>query len=305
MKHVIQLLLAAVGIGIGLVLGEAGIRKLLLRARPPYFEGKVILITGASRGIGRALAHAFAKTGAQLVLAARDQRQLLAVASECGAIRLGVQTLVVPTDISSEDDLHNLVRMTLDRFGRIDILINNAGILEGGSFHQMSPLSIKRQIDVNLVGTMLLTRLVLPHMLAQGRSQVVIMSSHAGRVSFPFFTPYTTTKYALRGFANNLRPELAGSGISVTSVYPGFVDTEMVDETQAVARRMLLPVLTAETVAQRTLEGIHLGQAEVNFGWFETFGGWVAAVAPRLIDLYWRVIAPRDFAKIAARQRSR
>lgn len=305
MKQVSRLLLIVLAAGVGAWLGQASVQRLRLRANTRYYEGKVVLITGASRGIGRVLAHALAEAGAHLVLAARDQQQLLAVASECGAIRLGVQTLVVPTDISREEDLNNLVRMTLDRFGRIDILINNAGILEGGAFHQMSLPSIKRQIDVNLVGTMLLTRLVLPHMLARKHGDVVVMSSHAGRVSFPFFTPYTTTKYALRGFANNLRPELAGSGISITAVYPGFVDTEMVEETQSVARRMLLRILPAEEVARRTLQAIQLARAEVHFGWLETFGGWVAAAAPRLIDLYWRVLAPRDFAQIAERQRSK
>ena len=288
------------------MLGVWGLSRALRRWRLDthrgYFEGKVVLITGGSRGIGRVLARAFAQRGASVALAARSVEQLEQVAAECEALNPCVETLIVPVDVTSEAELDYLVEETLARFGRIDVLVNNTGIRHGGAVAELDPDDIRRQIEVNLLAAISLTRRVLPAMLRRGRGCIVMMSSAAGRHTEPYFVPYGISKHGLTGFAEGLRRELAGSGVRVLTVSPGFTDTDMVTEIGPVYQRMGFPMIPPERVARRTLDGIVLGAVEVNLGTIETFGGYVSVLLPRLADLYWQVFAPRDFKDAARRQ---
>ncbi|HEC22598.1 MAG TPA: SDR family NAD(P)-dependent oxidoreductase [Chloroflexi bacterium] len=304
MKQRNSLLLPLAGIGLGGWALSRLIRHLRLGAAQGYFEGKVVVITGASRGIGRALAHAFAAQGANLVLAARNERQLLDVAAECEAITPSIRALVVPTDVTVEAQLENLVNTALERLGRIDILVNNAGIIQGGEFVALGRESVRKQVEVNLLAVMRLTQLALPAMLSQGEGHIVNMASAAGRHTVPYFVTYGTTKHGLIGFSEGLRRELAGTGVRVLSVNPGFTESDVVAAIRDTLRRMGFKILSPEYVARRTLEAIILQQPEVNIGLLETVGGWGSALFPRITDLFWRIVPPPDFAEKAAQQRT-
>jgi NAD(P)-dependent dehydrogenase (short-subunit alcohol dehydrogenase family) len=302
-------LLTILGAGLGAWAVTHLLRRWHLDAQPDFFRGKVVLITGASRGLGQAYAQGFAARGASLALAARSEDQLAEVAAGCRALNEealdeGVQVLVVPTDVTDEAQLEALVEAVLDRFGRIDILLNNAGIRQGGPLLEVGAESMHRQVEVNLVAPINLTLLVLPVMLRQGEGHVVNVASAAGRHAEPYFIPYGTSKHGLVGFSEGLRREMAGTGVQVTTVNPGFVDTDMVTHIGPVYRRMGFEMIPPERVVARTLDGIVLGLPEVNVGWLETLGGWASKLFPALADFYWRVLLPNDFEEAALRQRS-
>ena len=302
MSRRFPLLWAVLGVIVGVGVLVRLVRRRRLAAR---LGGKVVIITGASRGIGRALAHAFAQRGASLVLAARHRDDLEAVAAECRAIPLCGDVLTVPTDVTDEAHLEHLVTATLERFGHVDILVNNAGVRIGGAFTDLDPQSLRRQMEVNLLAAMRLTQMVLPIMLKRGEGWIVNVASQAGRHAEPYFVAYGASKHGVIGFSEGLRRELAGTGVRVLTVSPGFADTEMVTAIGPVYRRMGFPMIPPQRVARRTVEGILLGLPEVNIGWLETLGGYASVFAPRLADLYWRVFMPPDFPQAAARQRSR
>jgi short-subunit dehydrogenase len=305
MSRTSRLLLTLFAVGAGAVATRALTQQAKLRAEPDYFNGKVIVLTGASRGIGRALAHAFAEAGANLVLAARDQQQLGDVAAECGVIRPGMQTLVVPTDITDEAHLQNLVDKTLEHFGHIDVLMNNAGIIQGGAVSDIGTDSIRLQFEVNVMSAIRLTQIALSTMLPRGEGHIVFVSSMAGDLAMPYFATYSASKSALHGFADGLRRELASTGVKVTTINPSFTDTEMVEEAGKAWRRMGFMIANVEAVAEQALNGIQLGSAEVNFGLLEPVGAVVNSISPELVDLFWNVVAPKDLPQIAARQQTK
>jgi len=292
------------GAGVGAWAITYLVRRARLRARPDFYQGKVILLTGASRGIGRELALRFAGRGAHLALAARSEDQLLEVARACSALNPGGRALVVPTDVTDDSQLENLVSTTLARLGRIDILVNNAGIIQGGCYAEVGRESIRQTVEVNLLAAMRLTQLVLPHMQARGSGHIVNLSSASEAVAYPYFVAYSATKHAVKGFSDGLRRELAGTGITVLRVSPGYVKTDFVDVVGSAYRRMGLPIWPPERVARRTVDAIPTGQTEVFVGQFEAFGGKVNALFPGLVDLFWRWFLPADFSDLAARQRT-
>lgn len=305
MSRIGRALIGLVGVGISALIGNAFSREAQLRSRADYFAGKVVLITGASRGIGRALALEFAGRGAHLVLAARSADQLSAVCDECKVINPESRIQIVPTDVTNEKQLHDLVVIAMSEFKRIDVLVNNAGIMQGGAIHEMSDEAVRQHFEVNVMATIRLTQLVLPHMLERNSGHVVIMASHAGQISLPFFAAYSATKHALIGFGGSLRRELAGTRIRTTVLKPGFADTDFVSASKRAWRRMGLPIVPPEQVARRAVRSIQLGDIVVNMGIYETFGGWVNALAPVLVDLWWRVLAPRDLKQIAEGQKTK
>nr|MBN1228161.1 SDR family NAD(P)-dependent oxidoreductase [Anaerolineae bacterium] len=162
-------------------------RRQRIKQRSGYFDGKVIVITGASRGIGRELALALARRGAYLVLASRNEQALKLVARECMSANRLIRTLVVQTDVTDDEQLGNLVEKTLQEFGRIDILINNAGIRQGGALTQVDLDTTRNVIQVNLLASMHLTQLVLPAMLKRDKGVIVNLASAAGHVAEPYF----------------------------------------------------------------------------------------------------------------------
>jgi short-subunit dehydrogenase len=188
-------------------------------------DSPVLLITGASSGIGATTARLFAAQGYRLALAARRFERLQELASEVE--QSGGQALAVAADVTSLDDITNLVDSTLDRFGQIDVLFNNAGIGRMGWLETLDPLQeIDQQLKINLWGVVQTARAVLPHMMARRGGHIINMSSIAGWLGTPTYSIYAASKFGVRGFTNALRREVAIYGIHVSGIYPGGVETE-------------------------------------------------------------------------------
>ncbi len=188
------------------------------------FRGQVVIVTGASSGIGRALAIQLAGQGAKVVLAARRAERLEQAAVECRA--LGGEALVVPTDVSDESQCKALVEKTIAEFGRLDMLINNAGLAVSALFDEFPDLHLFRHtIEVNFYGAVYCTYYALPY-LKQTKGRIVAMSSMGGKAAIPYNTPYIASKYAMHGFYDALRMDLAQRGVSITVVCPWWVVSE-------------------------------------------------------------------------------
>ena len=189
---------------------------------------RVVVITGGSDGIGAEIARQLAgKEGKDvaLVLAARDQEKLDQVAGQCTA--LGAQALALRTDVSDQDQCRRLIAATIERFGRIDALINNAGRSAHALFEEVPDLGWYEELmRINLWGSVWCTQAALPHLKA-ARGRIVAVSSLAGLVGVPGRTAYSASKFAMTGFFEALRAELKGAGVSVTTAYPGVVDTRI------------------------------------------------------------------------------
>ncbi|GAX88788.1 SDR family oxidoreductase [Effusibacillus lacus] len=211
---------------------------------------KVIVITGASRGIGEDIALAFAGQHAKLVLVARNPEDLERVrgrAMEAGA----GDVLTVTTDVSKEDEVEVMVEVTLSRFGRIDILVNNAGI---GYFKPVQETSLEEwqsMFDINVTGLFLCTRGVLPAMLEQGAGHIINISSDVGRRTFAGGAAYVATKHAVQGFADCLRKEVQAKGVKVTNILPGMTDTYFAESEQGAEHKK--EWLKADDIARAVL----------------------------------------------------
>jgi short-subunit dehydrogenase len=188
-------------------------------------KNPVVIITGASSGIGAATARLLSGKGYRLSLAARRLGRLEALAGEIKST--GGQALPVATDVANLEDVRNLVQHTLDEFGAIDVLFNNAGIGRINWLERLDQVEdIEFQIQVNLTGAIQMTRQVLPHMIERRSGHIINMSSVAGLIPVPAYSVYAATKYGLRGFTEALRRELWPAGIQVSGIYPSGVKTE-------------------------------------------------------------------------------
>jgi len=186
--------------------------------------GKVVVITGASSGLGEAAARALSAEGAKLVLGARRQDRLEALAEA-----LGGEVLVKATDVSERAQVEALVKAAVDRFGRVDAIINNAGLMPLSPLDRLRVEDWDRMIDINIKGVLYGIAAVLPHMKAQGSGQIINVSSVAGHKVRPGSAVYSATKHAVRVISEGLRMEVTGSNIRVTIVSPGAVNTELAD----------------------------------------------------------------------------
>ncbi len=188
------------------------------------FREKVVWITGASSGIGEALAYAFSREGAHLVLSARRKERLEQVRDHCtGAGKI----LILPFDITQTECHSTMVGAVIEHFGQVDILVNNAGISQR-SLASETLLEVDRRImEVNYFGVISLTKAVLPYMRERGSGHIVVISSLLGKFSIPLRSAYCASKHALHGFFDALRAEVYDQGIRVTIICPGWVRTEV------------------------------------------------------------------------------
>ncbi len=188
---------------------------------------KVVLITGSSRGIGRAIALRFAREGLQTVLVARDTEKLSTVAASVR--KMGApDPLVFPLDLRSEQQLEGLVQRVMEQYGRIDVLVNNAGVMFLKPLGELSLEEFDQMIQVNLRAVFYLTKLVLPQMIKRGEGgNIINIASLAGKNGFKTGTGYCASKWALRGFASSLLQEVREHNIRVVTIFPGSVDTEL------------------------------------------------------------------------------
>ncbi len=187
------------------------------------FRGKIVVVTGASSGIGRAAAHEFARQGATLVLAARGRESLEAAAQECRD--LGAEATAVPTDVAVEQQVRDLVASTTSRHGRIDVFVGNAALFVYGLFEQTPVEAFKRVVDTNLHGHVHAVQALLPHWKQRGRGTYVLVGSIQSLLSAPYQSAYVTSKHAALGLMDVLADEYQGSGIRFGAVLPSTIDT--------------------------------------------------------------------------------
>jgi NAD(P)-dependent dehydrogenase (short-subunit alcohol dehydrogenase family) len=186
---------------------------------------RIAVVTGASRGIGRAVALALARQGADVACLSRDMPATERVAAEVAAV--GRRSLALACDVTSDASVAEAVASTVARLGPVDVLVNNAGIAESAPFGRTDPAMWARHLDVNLTGTYRMIQAVLPGMLARRRGRIVNVASVAGRIGFPYTSAYCASKHGVVGLTRALAQEIATSGVTVNAVCPGWVDTEM------------------------------------------------------------------------------
>lgn len=185
----------------------------------------VVIVTGAGRGIGRATAEAFGASGWRVVVA--EQRAALGGAAAHALVRRGVDALFVPADVADARSVDRMVRWVLQRFRRVDCLVNNAGVLEVGPLVRLRVADVERMVAVNLTGPLLVSRAVLPAMLRRRRGAIVNVASLLGKFGAGDYVTYCATKFGVVGLTDALADELGGTGVQVWAVCPGQVDTPM------------------------------------------------------------------------------
>ena len=255
------------------------------------YRDKVVWITGASSGIGEGLAYEFARQGACLVLSARRTEALEQVRLRCANPE---RHIVLPMDMADTDSMANKVETALTACGRIDVLINNAGISQR-SLIKDTDLSVDRRImEVDFFGPVALTKAVLTHMLAQGSGQLVVVSSVVGLVATPYRSAYAAAKHAIAGFYDALRAETFENGIRVSVIYPGFVKSNVslsaltgaghehgqLDEKQATA-------MSADEFAVQAVAALAQEKNRIIIAGKEKLAVWLGRLSP---DLLARVI---------------
>ena len=186
---------------------------------------RVALVTGGGRGIGRAIALAFAKEGARVAVTARTETELEAVAAEIRA--LGREALAVPCDVGERAQVDDAVRRVADGLGPVEILVNNAGIAVSAKLQDTDDALWERHLRVNLTGAFLVTRAVLPGMLAARWGRIINIASIAGRQGYPLIAAYTASKHGLLGLTRALAQEVVAAGVTVNAICPGYVATEL------------------------------------------------------------------------------
>src|SRR5580698_6025141 len=187
------------------------------------FRGRSVIITGGSRGLGLELARQLARQRARLTLIARDLMELKRAERELTA--LGAEVLTVSCDIRQQEEVVEAVARTVTAMGRVDVLINNAGIIQVGPMDEMSLADYEDAMAVHFFGPLYFTLAALPHMKAAGTGRIVNISSMGGKIAVPHLLPYTASKFALTGFSEGLRAELKQKNIRVTTVCPGLMRT--------------------------------------------------------------------------------
>jgi short-subunit dehydrogenase len=222
------LLASAAGFGVaGTVAGIGAVvvgRELWKRTRSiPSFAGQVVVITGGSRGLGFAIAQEFAMRGAKLVICGRDQEILHEAEQRLLAMRVPV--LAVRCDISQQSQAEQLIRQATDRFGRVDVLVNNAGQIAVGPIESQSIADFEEAMGTMFWGMVYTTMSALPQMMERGGGRIVNVTSIGGKVAVPHLIPYCCAKFAAMGFSEGLRAELAKNHVAVTTVVPGLMRT--------------------------------------------------------------------------------
>lgn len=214
---------AGVAAGAGLIFTGYAAYKQFRRWRSQDLNGKTVLITGGSRGLGLALAEEFARQGCNIVICARDQVELVRARQQVE--RLGAEVVAVACDVSKQEEVEHLVEAARRHFGNIDILVNNAGVISVGPLLSQRVEDFKEAMDVIFWGTVYPTLALLPQMLEAGSGSIVNVTSIGGKVSVPHLIPYGCAKFAAVGFSEGLHAELKKFGVKVTTVVPGLMRT--------------------------------------------------------------------------------
>jgi NAD(P)-dependent dehydrogenase (short-subunit alcohol dehydrogenase family) len=272
------------------------------RRRSRGSEDRVVLVTGGSRGLGFAIAERFAQEGNRLVLTARDVHELNEARNSLlkrGAIRSPEDVLLIPADLTDQAQAASLIEHAIGHFGRIDVLINNAGIMEVGPVEDQPVEAYHRAMDTNFFAALYVTQAALPHMLYRDPGKVaaiVNICSIGGKVAVPHMLPYTASKFALVGFSQGLHAELRHKGIRVTTVCPGLMRTGGHRHAKFVGARKkeqrwfdlaaTTPVLAASVkrAANHIYRAVAQGRAEIILTPQAWIAARAAAVAPESVQ---------------------
>ena len=256
------------------------------------FTNQVVWITGASSGIGEALAVQFAREGARLVLSARRQDELERVRDRCVQAGATMDTVqVLPLDVTDEAGIPAAVEQVFARFGHIDMLINNAGVSQRARCID-TELSVYRKIfEVDVMGQIALTKAVLPGMLGRGNGHIAVTSSVAGKVGAPYRTAYCAAKHAVMGFFDALRAEVADQGIRITTITPGFIRTAISDNALRGdgtpfnrTDSNIASGMDVDECARIIMRGFHKGKMEIAVGkGLEMHALWLKRFFPGLV----------------------
>lgn len=259
--------------------------------RRDAFRGKAVWITGASSGIGRALALAFAAAGARLILSARREDTLAEVRRLCGT----AEVRLLPFDLADLDSLPERAAAALACYGSVDIMVHNAGVAARARVADTTPEALERVLRTNYGGPAILTRALLPSMFARGGGRFVVISSLSGKYGAPLLAAYAASKHALHGFFESLRAEEHDRGIAVTFVVPGFINTDITANAMTghggrygrvlpIFRRAMEP----RECARRILVAVARGRAEVLVGGAEVWTVYLKRWFPRVLAVLVR-----------------
>jgi NAD(P)-dependent dehydrogenase (short-subunit alcohol dehydrogenase family) len=274
--------------GTAILLGRA------VRRRPPIrFRGRAVVITGGSRGLGLLMARELALQGARLAILARDPDELELASRELAAIG-GNRVFALPCDVGDEAEVRWAIDAVAERFGRLDVLINNAGIIQVGPLAHMRVEDFEETMRVHFWGPLYATLAALPHLRKQDTARIVNISSIGGRIAVPHLAPYSASKFALAGLSDGLRAELARERIYVTTVFPGLMRTGSHVNAQLKGKRdqeftwfaigdaLPLTSMPGKRAARRILEACRHGQPSLTLTPQAKAAGIVNALAPNL-----------------------
>jgi short-subunit dehydrogenase len=272
------------------------------------FRGRSVIITGGSRGLGLELARQLARQRARLTLIARDPMELKRAERELTA--LGAEVLTVSCDVRQQKEVVEAVARTVTAMGRVDVLINNAGIIQVGPMDEMSLADYEDAMAVHFFGPLYFTLAALPHMKAAGTGRIVNISSMGGKIAVPHLLPYTASKFALTGFSEGLRTELKQKNIRVTTVCPGLMRTGSARNAVIKGRHQheyawfsissSLPLLSTsvERAAAKIIEGCRHGRSRVLIGAHTRLAFLLNEIAPgacaRISAIANRLLPARD-----------
>jgi short-subunit dehydrogenase len=248
-----------------------------------FFQDKVVIITGASSGIGRAAALIFSQFNAKVVLASRNEEKLKSLKEEIYS--KGGQALVIKTDTSSLQDTQRMATETISKWGKIDVLIANAGKYVTDVSHDIDIQSFKESMEINFFGTLNVIKSVLPEMKRQKNGHIVIVNSLDAKKGIIGDAPYVAAKSALDGFGEILRQELKEEGINITSVYPARVDTPMIEHLKV---PWISPKISCDKVVKAMINGIKRNKAIVVIPSVYFLLGPLNNTFPRLTDWFYR-----------------
>ncbi len=252
-------------------------------------RGKTALVTGASRGIGRSIALELAQQGVKcVILVARDRDRLDSVAAEVQA--LGIEAVSLPLDLSETVEVNIAIAQVWRDFGPIDILVNCAGVAHQSSFLRSRLQDVQSEIEVNLLGMYAITRMVARRMAVQRNGRIVNVSSLMGKVAAPTMATYSATKFAIVGFTQALRAELAAYNIKVTALLPSLTDTDMAQDLQWFR---WVSLMTPKQVAIALIAGLEREAPEILVGWQSHLAVWCHRLFPFLMEKILLIAAPR------------